>query len=431
MVDASALVPLWKRPFVAGDSLAFYMVKLVAPLRLAMDYGRQPNLVLTHWWAYGDWILPAALLGVGTAARKRMPWLLCGILIFLINFLPVLGLSPNPFQNYSTVADRYAYMSLTGIALIIAFWISTTSKPKTAQTVTIAVLAVMLVLTEFQLGYWQNSVRLFNHEIAINPASRAVYDNYGQVELSIGNIPLAAYYFQKAIDTAPDLPGGYYGLAHIDAEKGETTAAISLYNGALRQSIHFDLAHLELGDEYSKIGDYKDAVEQYQELAADTPHIPMVHAKMAAALAKLGDDTHALSEYSLCATLDPTSPAYPEAAGKIMLKDGNDTGALQAFEDEERLQPNSAESLFNVGAALLSAKRFAEAAKMFRKCVAVDPNLASGHEDLGVALAATGNMNGAAAELTKASMLAPSNAAFRANMGRILAINEAGKRSTQ
>jgi hypothetical protein len=35
-----ATIPLWWRPFVAGDAIAYYLLKIVAPIHLAIDYGR-------------------------------------------------------------------------------------------------------------------------------------------------------------------------------------------------------------------------------------------------------------------------------------------------------------------------------------------------------------------------------------------------------
>src|SRR5205814_7058888 len=51
--------PLWTRPLIATDALAFYLWKLVLPLELAMDYGRFPARAMREHWIYWTWLLPA------------------------------------------------------------------------------------------------------------------------------------------------------------------------------------------------------------------------------------------------------------------------------------------------------------------------------------------------------------------------------------
>src|SRR5207249_232749 len=58
-----ASVPWWARPLVAGDALAFYLYKLVWPLWLCVDYGRDPAAAIGQGWAYWTWLLPAAAAG--------------------------------------------------------------------------------------------------------------------------------------------------------------------------------------------------------------------------------------------------------------------------------------------------------------------------------------------------------------------------------
>ena len=43
---------LWVRPFIAGDALAFYLTKLVFPVRLGVNFGRSMTLVQSSWWGY-------------------------------------------------------------------------------------------------------------------------------------------------------------------------------------------------------------------------------------------------------------------------------------------------------------------------------------------------------------------------------------------
>src|SRR5437870_4658227 len=55
------VTPLWARPLVAADALAFYLYKLSLPLSVAPDYGRVPELVIEKKWIYFTWAVPCAV----------------------------------------------------------------------------------------------------------------------------------------------------------------------------------------------------------------------------------------------------------------------------------------------------------------------------------------------------------------------------------
>src|SRR2546429_4298981 len=89
--------PLFMRPLVATDALAFYLFKLIFPLHLAPDYGRTPRVAIAHGWIYWSWLAPLALATAVWFIRKRSPGAVAGALLALIGVAPVLGLVPFTF----------------------------------------------------------------------------------------------------------------------------------------------------------------------------------------------------------------------------------------------------------------------------------------------------------------------------------------------
>src|SRR5688572_6668694 len=63
--------PLWARPMIAIDALAFYLYKLVLPIGLGLDYGRKPSYVMSQWWFWVTWIVPVVAGIVLWANRAR------------------------------------------------------------------------------------------------------------------------------------------------------------------------------------------------------------------------------------------------------------------------------------------------------------------------------------------------------------------------
>jgi hypothetical protein len=146
--------PLWLRFPVAGDALAFYLQKLVIPFHLKPDYHRSPLYVSGHLLLQYTWVVPAGLaVWVYGFSGNRL--LKAAFTWFVIALLPVLGLIPFGYQDYSTVADRYVYLAMAGVALAVAavagerrdmpFWAA------------ISVVAVLGVLSWLQTANYRNT----------------------------------------------------------------------------------------------------------------------------------------------------------------------------------------------------------------------------------------------------------------------------------
>jgi hypothetical protein len=162
--------PFWTRPLVAADALAFYMAKLVLPINLAVDYGRSPGNLLHdatfHYALWWTWIFPVAGAAIVYAYRENRR-LVAAAWIFLLGLLPVLGLTPFIFQYYSTVADRYVYVSMLGVALAAGMFFGKISRPL-AVSIAMIITVILTGLSFAQAGVWKDGETLYQHDLALN-----------------------------------------------------------------------------------------------------------------------------------------------------------------------------------------------------------------------------------------------------------------------
>lgn len=167
---------LWTRPLIAADALAFYLFKLVLPLRLTFDYGRTPWRALDSHWAYFSWQLPALVAAGLFFYRRRVGPLIAAGLLLVAGVAPVLGFSVFDFQMMSTVADHYLYLAMLGPALAAAWGVSRIPVggrwPLAAAT---AALALLAVRAANQARYWSDGRTLFFHGLDVNPESWSSY----------------------------------------------------------------------------------------------------------------------------------------------------------------------------------------------------------------------------------------------------------------
>lgn len=175
-VHYDAGVSIWHRPLIACHALAFYMVKTLIPSRLCTDYGLRPLVVIcsnTH--VLMAMLVPLYLVGILLIRQHRKVPLAMGA-IFVAGVLPVLGLVPFGFQQYSTVADRYVYLSMIGVGLGAAY-LSTLVEPRRAAILGVVIAGGLFAVSWRQSQVWQSTLSLMSHTIRINPAPGAAYNN--------------------------------------------------------------------------------------------------------------------------------------------------------------------------------------------------------------------------------------------------------------
>lgn len=304
------VLPLWQRVFVAGDSLAFYLGKLALPLHLTADYGRMPAVVVGHWWRYATWLVPALLLALAIVARQRSRWALPGLLWFSLALLPVLGLMPFDFQQYSTVADHYAYLALFGPALALA-GLSLHLKRFYPRLGVVLILVLLASQSALQTISWDNNLVFWQYTMQVNPQSFLAHNNLGATYQLRGQLRQAAEQFELALRLHPDDPDTTVNLGLLKAQLGDTARAKELLEKGLKLRPGDPKALQMLGIMGIHDKDYDGAISHLQTLLDLEPQ--NVSARYQLALALLGQGRKAEARSQLEEVLKE-APQFAPAA---------------------------------------------------------------------------------------------------------------------
>ncbi len=229
---ARSLVPVWARPLVAGDALAFYLGKLLWPFGLCADYGRSPNSLLEAGVLYWSWSIPA-VLSVILASFKRLRIYLIPCALLAIGVLPTLGLIPFNFQVVSTVSDRYLYLAMIGPAVAMALFVCRCPRLWTLIASAILLLG-WTVLTILQLPEWREGSTFFPATLSRNPTSWKSRHNYACTLDAQGKLPQALAEFSEAIRLRPSNAEAYNDMALTLLKQGRRDEAIRGFQQSLQ-----------------------------------------------------------------------------------------------------------------------------------------------------------------------------------------------------
>ncbi len=310
----------WQRPFIAGDALCFYLWKLVVPLDLAVEYGRTPKSVMSQAWSYAAWLVPAGLLALCYRYRERRPLTWLGALLFVAFLAPALGLVPFTFQAHSTVADRYAYLALLGVGLIIGDLLGIAS-PRLGVRANGGLVIVLLLLSSQQTRYWDDNIEFLRHALDVNPNLAFAHNNLGSIDLKQDRPADAAVHFEKALELEPNSPKTQNNLGLALVALGRLEEAEPHYRKAVELDPHYFKAYENLGATYLRTNHFDAAIEALKAAIQVQPEAKALN-DLGVAYMQNDRFDDGLATFRRAVELEPNNPQYRRNLGYALQQAG-------------------------------------------------------------------------------------------------------------
>ncbi|MCJ7538111.1 MAG: tetratricopeptide repeat protein [Desulfobacterales bacterium] len=274
-----------------------YIVKMFWPTHLAFFYPH-PGM-WPFWKSAGAFLLlfGASILLIRTA--KERPYLIVGWLWYLGMLFPVIGVVQLGSQ---AMADRYTYVPLIGLFIMTAWGAFDLSKgwhyQKMALTgASVFILSALTVATWVQAGYWQNSLKLFAHSIAVTTGNLMAHNNMGIALEKKGQTEKAIQHYQKALQIDPGFAHTYNNLGNALFSLGKTREAETHYFEALRLDPMHANAHYNLGNIFQAQGRLDVAIDYYLKALQIDPFFAKAHNNLGGALIKQGRTMEAMRHF--------------------------------------------------------------------------------------------------------------------------------------
>ena len=328
-VASTKALPLSVRIGNAFVSYITYIGKMFWPANLAVFYPYPKPLM--SWQVWGAILFLVTVTGIVIWRAKKSPYLLTGWLWYLSILVPVIGIVQAGPQ---AMADRYTYLSLIGLFLIAAWGVPDLLKKLHYRKEILTAVSVLIILglsmkTWIQVGYWQDSLTLYDHSLKVTVNSWLIHYNRGVVYGNLGNTSLAIDDYSRAIEIAPRYVSPYINRGIAYAKLGNYSQAIKDYDKAIEIKPRYSSLYNNRGNAFIHLGNYSQAIKDYSRAIEIKPDYAEAHYGRGLAYAKLDDYRQALENFNKTIEIKPDFALAFYNRSATHLKLGNNSLAVK------------------------------------------------------------------------------------------------------
>ncbi len=408
----TGIAPIQSLPFGTRISNALvsytsYMAKMVWPESLAVFYP-YPD-IMPIWQVGGSILLLILITLIAIRSVRRYPYVMTGWLWYLGTLVPVIGLVQVGNQS---MADRYTYIPLIGLFMIIAWampdFLARWRYRRVALALSAAcVIGVLMTVSMFQVRHWHDSVTLFEHAISVTKNNYVMHSNLGASLAEQGKYDDAVLHYAEALRIKPDDFEARYNLANALARQGKIEESLSQYAEALRIQPGAAAVYNNMGIALSQLGRTDEAIIRFRESLRLKPDFHDAESNLKIALNRQVKPKQKIPEIAVKQPADPKSAEGRMQAGLSLFQKGRFDEAIPEFKEALRLNPNLAAAHISLGLIMARKRDLDRAIDHFRTALRIKPDLPEAHNSLGVALTHKGQIDEAITHFEKALRINP------------------------
>ncbi len=373
MLQTAEQFPISGRLANAVISYVHYLGQLFWPVGLSAYYP-YPKIFSPAVLAVAGLIMSGLSL-VALKLFHNRSYFAVGWFWYLIGLFPMIGLVQ--IGSYAR-ADRYTYLPLIGMFLILVWGVCDFTKrwrfqAKILSALAVVVISCCIVLARQQLACWRTSETLFRHAVASSPDNYVAHNNLGNALVRSGGFAEARDHFRKALQIHPTFAAAHYNLANLLVREGNFSEALVHYANAVRSKPDHAESRYNYGIVLTRFGRTAEAMAQYREATRLKPDFVEAHHSLGGALVQSGQAAEGIVELLVAVRLQPDFAHARNDLGVALALGGNPAGAETNFAELVRLEPLNADGHYNLANALAAQGKNQAAIVEYAEALRLNP----------------------------------------------------------
>jgi tetratricopeptide (TPR) repeat protein len=306
-------LPLWIHLGNAALAYVKYLRRAFWPVNLALIYPHPEGSISIRAVALSAFAIIAITI-LAVLFRQRRPYFV-GWFWFLGTLVPMIGLVQ---IGVHAMADRYAYIPLLGIFVIVCWGAADLIKiwPVPAAVSFAGAAAILLTLAialHQQVGFWGDNVTLWTHTLEITEGNYSAEDNLATALIAQGRIEEAIPHLLRARFLRPDDALATINIATYEQMHGNYQAAIDGYARIPQFTKDLSLwvtARVNSGYAHYSLKQYDSAKQDFEAALNQQPENSLAYRGLGLVAQRAGDITRATKDYERSVELQPSPVGY-------------------------------------------------------------------------------------------------------------------------
>jgi len=343
-------LPLWIHLGNAAICYVKYLGKAFWPLNLAPLYPH-PELSISVPAAALSAFALFAVTSLAVIFRQRRP-LFVGWFWLLGTLVPMIGLVQVGIQ---AMADRYAYIPLLGIFVIVCWGAADLIKRWHVPTAAVAAVTAAILLTmgfalHRQVGFWSDNITLWTYTLEVTKPNYMVEDNLATALLVEGKDEEGLPHLLRARSLRPDDLNITVNIANYERLHGNYQAALEGYARVVQLTgapSFVETARVGSGYVHLALKQYENARQDFEAALNQQPVDPVVYRALGLLALRAGDITQAAQYFERLVEVEPTPVGYLLLAHALEIG-GRAEAARAAQSQAVRISPDITRDIASV-----------------------------------------------------------------------------------
>ncbi len=389
--DPEASFALTSRLINVPVTFVTYLIKTFRPYDLAIIYPFSAQIPV--WQAAGAILLIIAITVAVMMTVRRQPYLFVGWFWYAIIVAPVIGIIQVGNQ---AMADRYTYLPLIGIGIMLAWGVPMllqhkVPSKKILSSAAIIFLTFLALLAWKQCGYWKSSRGICSHTIRVTKDNYVAHINLGSVLFDEGKNEEAIRHFNEVIRIRPGLILSYNkrGLAY--AKLGQYQKAFEDLNNVIRLKPDYADAYNSRALINYALKRHREAIEDLTEAVRLKPDHAEAFNNRGNIHLGLGQHQKAVEDLSKAIALKPDNPAIYYNRGTAYIHLAQYQQAIDDYSKAVALNPAYFDAYNNRAFIYLKLGRYQQAVEDYSHAISLKPDYADAYNNRAFVHLLTGN----------------------------------------